>query len=132
MMENLLEQLEPQYLKFYLNKIYQMYQQQLQDILVEFYWEQEVWLEHILGVTLEGLKETEYVERTVGYESKVETSYKDLEQIKYELEKNKIKTVKTEYKENIELLLEIPEEKMEFVKALNVKIQNSTKKYVEI
>lgn len=99
---------------------------------MEFYWEQEVWLEHILGVTLEGLKETEYVERTVGYESKVETSYKDLEQIKYELEKNKIKTVKTEYKENIELLLEIPEEKMEFVKALNVKIQNSTKKYVEI
>lgn len=132
MMENLLEQLEPQYLKFYLNKIYQMYQQQLQDILVEFYWGQEVWLEHILGATLEGLKETEYVEKTVGYESKVETSYKDLEQIKYELEKNKIKTVKTEYKENIELLLEIPEEKMEFVKALNVKIQNSTKKYVEI
>ena len=81
---------------------------------------------------MEGLKKAEYIEKTVGYEAKIETSYKDLEQLKYELEKNKIKIIKTEYKENIELLLEIPEEKMEFIKALNVKTQNSTKNYVEI
>ncbi|MBO5413843.1 MAG: DUF1949 domain-containing protein [Clostridia bacterium] len=84
------------------------------------------------GATLEGLKKAKYIERTVGYEAKIEVSYKDVEQIKYELEKNKIRIVKTEYKENVELLLEIPEEKMEFAKALNVEIQNSTKKYVEI
>lgn len=132
MMENLQEQLVLQFLKFYLNKIYQMYQQQLQDILGGFYWAQEGQLEHIHGATLEGLKETKCIERTVGYEAKIEVSYKDVEQIKYVLEKNKIIIVKTEYKENVELLLEIPEEKMEFVKTLNVEIQNSTKKYVEI
>lgn len=55
-----------------------------------------------------------------------------MEQIKYELEKNKIKIVKIEYQENIELLLEIPEEKMEIIKALNIKTEKTTKKYVEI
>lgn len=58
--------------------------------------------------------------------------YKDFEQIKYILEKNKIKIIKTEYKENIELLLEVSEEKMELIKVLNIKTENSTKKYVEI
>lgn len=132
MMENLLEQQARQFSKFYLNKIYQIYQQQLQDILGGSYQAQEDQLEHIHGATLEGLKKAKYIERTVGYEAKIEVSYKDVEQIKYELEKNKIRIVKTEYKENVELLLEIPEEKMEFAKALNVEIQNSTKKYVEI
>ena len=55
-----------------------------------------------------------------------------MEKIKYEMEKNKIKIVKIEYKENIELLLEIPEEKMELIRKFNVKTENSTKKYVEI
>lgn len=58
--------------------------------------------------------------------------YKDFEQIKYILEKNKIKIIKTEYKENIELLLEVSEEKMELIRVLNIKTENSTKKYVEI
>ena len=43
-----------------------------------------------------------------------------------------IVTEKTEYKENLELLLEIPEEKMEMVKSLNIKTEKTTKKYVEI
>ena len=94
--------------------------------------EQVDWLEHILGATLEALKEADFVRKAIGYELTIETSYKELEQIKYELEKNKIKIVKTEYKENIELLLEIPEEKMNLLKDFNVKTENSTKKYVEI
>ena len=48
------------------------------------------------------------------------------------MEKNKIKITKIEYNENIEISIEIPEEKMELLGNLNVNSQNSTKKYVEI
>lgn len=81
---------------------------------------------------MEALTEAGYIEKTVGYEGKIEISYKDLEQIKYELEKNNIKIIKTEYKENIELSIEIPEEKLDLLEKLNIKAENSTKKYVEI
>lgn len=52
--------------------------------------------------------------------------------MKYEFEKNKIKIIKTEYNENIEISIEIPEEKVELLEKMNIKTQNSTKKYVEI
>lgn len=84
------------------------------------------------GATVEGLKEAGIVEKTIGYEVTIGTTYKDLEQIKYELEKNKIKIIKIEYEENVELSIEIPEEKMYLLEKLNIKTQNSTKKYVEI
>ena len=73
-----------------------------------------------------------YVQKTIGYEIKLQVSYKDLEKLKYELEKNKIKIVKIEYNENIEISMEIPEEKIGLLEKLNVETQNSTKKYVEI
>lgn len=63
---------------------------------------------------------------------KIETEYKDLEKIKYDLEKNKIKIVKIEYKENIELSIEIAEDKINLLENLDLKTEISTKKYVEI
>lgn len=78
------------------------------------------------------MKKTEFIEKTVGYEAKIETEYKDLEKIKYELEKNKIKIIKIEYKENIELSIEIAEDKINLLENLDLKTEISTKKYVEI
>ena len=37
-----------------------------------------------------------------------------------------------EYNETIEISMEIPEEKVELLENLNIKTQDSTKKYVEI
>ena len=68
----------------------------------------------------------------MGLETTIKVSYKESEKLKYELEKNKIKITKIEYNENIEISIEIPEEKMELLEKLNVEPQNSTKKYVEI
>lgn len=78
------------------------------------------------------MKKTEFIEKTVGYEVNVETEYKGLEKIKYDLEKNKIKIVKIEYKENIELSIEIAEDKVKLLENLGLKTEISTKKYVEI
>lgn len=84
------------------------------------------------GATVEGLKEVAFIKKTIGYEVAIGTTYKDLEQLKYELEKNQIKIIKIEYDENVELSIEIPEEKMYLLENLNIKTENSTKKYVEI
>lgn len=84
------------------------------------------------GAVQEALKKTEIIKKTIGYEVKVKTEYKDLEKIKYELEKNKIKILKIEYKENIELSIEIADDKIDLLESLGIKIQISTKKYVEI
>jgi len=84
------------------------------------------------GAVQEALKKTKVIKKTIGYEVKVKTEYKDLEKIKYELEKNKIKVVKIEYKENIELSIEIAEDYIELLENFGLKTENSTKKYVEI
>lgn len=78
------------------------------------------------------MKKTEFIEKKVGYEVKIETDYKAIEKIKYELEKNKIKIIKIEYKENIELLIEIAEDNIKLLEVLGLKTEISTKKYVEI
>lgn len=64
----------------------------------------------------------------------IELAYKDLEQIKYLFEKNNIKIINSEYKENIKLIIEIPEDKIGMLEETDkiIKIQISTKKYVEI
>ena len=78
------------------------------------------------------MKKSEIIKKQIGYEVKLETQYKDLEKIKYELEKNKIKVVKIEYNENIEISIEISEKKICLLEDLGIKKQISTKKYVEI
>lgn len=80
---------------------------------------------------MEALNKASFVKKTIGYEIQIQVSYKDLEKLKYELEKNKIKIIKTEYSENIEISIEIPEEKKKLLESLNLETQNSTKKYVE-
>ena len=90
------------------------------------------WLELILGATTEALEKAEIITKTIGFESMIEVSYKDAEKTKYELEKHKIKIVKIEYKENIEISIELPQNKKEILEKMNIKTQNSTKKYVEI
>lgn len=81
---------------------------------------------------MEALNKADFVKKSIGYEIKLQVSYKDAEKLKYELEKNKIKIIKTKYNENIEISIEIPEEKLEILEKINVETQNSTKKYVEI
>lgn len=90
------------------------------------------WLERIRGATTEALDKVEYIQKAIGYEVKIQNSYKDCEQLKYQLEKNNIKITKMEYNENVEISIEIPEEKIELLEKLNIKTQISTKKYVEI
>jgi len=88
------------------------------------------------GATLEALKNTEIINKTMGYEVEIIVNYKDAEQIKYNLEKEKIKIININYGENVELLIEIPEMiKDIFLEKNNEKIiktENKTKKYVDI
>lgn len=89
-------------------------------------------LEHILGAEKEALKQIEYIKKTIGYEIEFEIDYKNIENIKYEFEKNNIKIVKIEYNEKIKIIVEIAENKLDLLNKLNIKSENSTKKYVEI
>ena len=85
------------------------------------------------------LEKAEYINKALGYELKLEIDYKNAEQLKYELLQNKIKILKTEYKQNVELMIEVPEEKLYLLEdqskncKLNViKLEKIAKKYVEI
>lgn len=89
-------------------------------------------LEPILGAEQEALKQAEYIKNTIGYEIELEIDYKELEQTKYEFEKNNIKIVKMEYNEKIKIIVEIAENKLALLDRLNIKPENSTKKYVEM
>ena len=62
-----------------------------------------------------------------------------MEQLKYILTKENIKIVNIDYKENVELTLEIPEEKWNLISDENERLgleitikENTTKKYIEI
>lgn len=78
------------------------------------------------------MKQTEFIKKSIGYEVEFEIDYKNLENIKYEFEKNNIKIVKMEYNEKIKIFAQIPENKMNLLDTLNIKPENSTKKYVEM
>lgn len=89
-------------------------------------------LEHILGAEQEVLKQTACIKKSIGYEVEFEIDYKNLENIKYEFEKNNIKIVKMEYNEKIKIFAQIAENKMNLLIGLNIEPENSTKKYVEM
>ena len=99
---------------------------------MEFYLEQVALLEHILGAEKGALKQAIYIKKSIGYEIELEIDYKELEQTKYEFEKNNIKIVKMEYNEKIKLYVQTTENRLDILDKLNLKPEKSTKKYVEM
>ena len=88
------------------------------------------------GATLEAFKNIQFVDKTIGFEVKIEVSYKNLVELKYNLYKENIKILDINYNENVELLVEIPEKTRDIIceknKKLFIKTQIKTKKYVDI
>jgi len=65
------------------------------------------------GAVEEALKSVEIVQKTKGYEAKIQIEYNDVEPLKYYLNKMNIKIVKIEYLEKVEFTIEIIEELVE-------------------
>ena len=88
------------------------------------------------GVTLEALNNAIFVEKEEGYEIEIQTNYSNLEKLKYNIEKTNNKIININYRENVELIVEIPKNEIEvFLKSNNeliIKRQIKTKKYIEI
>jgi putative IMPACT (imprinted ancient) family translation regulator len=74
----------------------------------------------------EALKEIQEVTKDTGLEVCLETSYPDLEKMKYYLKQNNIDIVNTEFSENVNVYVDITEEKykklLETKNDLNFKI----------
>lgn len=62
------------------------------------------------GAVQAGLEKSEIIQKAQGYEAKIQIEYNYLEPLKYYLEKMKIKIVKIEYLEKIEITVEILKE----------------------
>lgn len=85
------------------------------------------------------LENTPIIEKTKGYQAKIQIEYSDLEGLKYYLKKNKVKILNIEYSEKIEVEIEITEELSEQIinnyNIANINILNYKKiikKFVEI
>lgn len=70
------------------------------------------------GAVQEALKNVGIIEKYLGLEVKLEVNYPNLEKLKYYLKQNEIKILSSEYLENIKVLVEMSEEK------LNILLQN--------
>lgn len=70
------------------------------------------------GAVQEALKNVEIIEKYLGLEVNLEVNYPNLEKLKYYLKQNEIKILSSEYLENIKVLVEMSEEK------LNILLQN--------
>ena len=88
------------------------------------------------SATKEALGKANIINKTIGYEVQIVTSYKNLEQLKYIFVKENIKIKDIKYDENVELIVEIPEKDHEDFLEKNkekiIKSQIKTKKYIEI
>lgn len=90
------------------------------------------------GAVQEALKNTEIIEKYLGLEVKLEVSYQNLEKLKYYLKQNEINIISSEYLENIKVLVEISEDKLnkllEIRNELNfdlINIEKIKEKYIE-
>lgn len=90
------------------------------------------------GAVQEALKNTEIIEKYLGLEVKLEVSYQNLEKLKYYLKQNEINIISSEYLENIKVLVEISENKLnkilEIRNELNfdlINIEKIKEKYIE-
>ena len=72
-------------------------------------------------ITIKALDKAKIVNKKKGYQVKIVTTYDQIEQINYYVNKNNLKVVNTEYLENIEIMIEMTEEHLR-------KITNSNSK----
>ena len=63
------------------------------------------------GATQEALSKIQEVKKDLGLEVVLKTTYQDLEKLKYYLKQNSIDITNTEYNENVEVFIDITEEK---------------------
>ena len=88
------------------------------------------------SATIEAIKNTEIINKTIGFEVVLLINYKDIGELKYTLEKENIKIKDIKYGENVEILIEIPENNLDIFLKKNkekiIKQQIKTKKYIEI
>ena len=87
------------------------------------------------NAVLEALGGTTIINKTLGFEVSIEVNYKELGELKHNLEKEKITILNINYGENVELLVEIPENKydkfLEKNKIFFIKTKTLTKKYID-
>lgn len=62
--------------------------------------------------TIKALEKTKYIEKIIGYKVRLYIGYDELEQLKYFANKSKLKIINIEYLENIEVIIEMQEEKL--------------------
>lgn len=91
------------------------------------------------GATEKALEKATIVEKSKGYEAKIVIDYNYLEPLKYYLKRMKIKIIKIDYLEQIEIIIEVLEEKSNLLTNnynncnFNISKYNLIKeKYVEI
>ncbi len=91
------------------------------------------------GATEKALEKATIVEKSKGYEAKIVIDYNYLEPLKYYLKKMEIKIIKIDYLEQIEIIIEVLEEKSNLLTNnynncnFNISKYNLIKeKYVEI
>ncbi len=89
--------------------------------------------------TIKALENTKVVNKEKGYQVKIVTSYDQIEQFNYYINKNNLKVVKIEYLENIEITVEISDELLKKITNINnknplkiIKYDILKEKYVEI
>ena len=63
-------------------------------------------------VTIKALDKAKIVNKKKGYQVKIVTTYDQIEQFNYYVNKNKLKVINTEYLENIEFMVEMAEEQL--------------------
>ena len=59
------------------------------------------------------LEKAEIIQKDLGIEAELEVSYSDLQKVQYYCEKNQIVIVKSEFNENVKIILETTKEKFE-------------------
>ena len=62
--------------------------------------------------TIKALDKAKIVNKKKGYQVKIVTTYDQIEQFNYYVNKNKLKVINTEYLENIEFMVEMAEEQL--------------------
>lgn len=90
------------------------------------------------GAVQEALKNVKIIEKYLGLEVNIEVNYPNFEKLKYYLKQNEIKILSSEYLENIKVLVEISEEKLDTLlqnkNDLNfnlINIEKVRKKYID-